>query len=240
MDYIEQMTDTPPTLDENTATEQDTSTEDVSIDTSADNAENPAEEATPTETPEPQEDDSTAKIAKLQSELDKANGRMSEKDRYINELRNQKPEVVPETESAEASGDFWDDPEAKYNEQQSKLDQLQFQLAEQNFARTKSDYFEVVNVDEVNKAIALDPEFASEFNSSENKFETAYTHLKKQTETQSTSEAALRAEIKAELEAELNIKPKKTIPKSVSNVGNTNSNKSEAPDDGFSAVFGSY
>lgn len=240
MDFIDEMTDTPPEMDENQETEQDTSHEDVSIDTSAENAEQPDDEPTQTED-KPQDDGLESKITALQAELDKAEGRMSEKDRYINELRNQtsKPDESFNEEDSSEVTDFWDDPEALYKAQDAKLEQLQFQLAEQSYARGKTDYFDVVNSADVSAAMAKDSNFANEFNSSDNKFETAYTYLKKQTESVVSSQAELREQIKAEVMAELNVKPSKKAPKSVSSIGNGHANTSEAPSDGFSDVFGS-
>lgn len=239
MDFIEELTGTPPELsDESTETEQPTSQEDESIETSAE-AET-VEEPTETEE-EPQEDGTEAKLAELQAQLEKAEQRMRDKDKYINELqRNKADEARDDFEEShdDVDVDFWDDPETAYKLQNQKLEQLQFQLAEQTYARKHPDYYDVVKLDEVNAAMAKDADFANEFNSSANKFETAYTYLKKQADVATKSQADLREQIKAELMAEMNIKPKKEVPKSISTVGNGSPAKQEVPDDGFSNVFG--
>ena len=226
MDFIDEITDVPPKLDEQT----EETIEDESIDLSTENVDTEEE---PTQTEETQDDGTDSKIAELQAELDMAKNRMSDKDKYINELRNNntKSEVTSE-DTTEEDGGFWEDPESKFKE-------LQFELAETRFASTRPDYYDVVNINEVNSAIAKDPEFANEFNSTANKFETAYKYLKQQQENIQGNEATMRAQMKEEIMAELNIKPKKEIPKSVNNIGNSNGGESTASSDGFSDVFGS-
>lgn len=237
MDYIEEITGTPPTLDE--TVEEDTSSEqDESIETSAEQVEDieQAEESTP------DVDDTKAELAALKSELEKAEGRMIEKDRYINELRTQnnkkeKEEVVADEESPE----FWDDPQKVVESTQQQVRELQAKIDENMFASRNPDYYDIVNIDDVNKAISVDKEFADQMNSSSNVFETAYTYLKtKQAETASVEAGnleALREQIKEEVMAELNVKPKKDIPQSVSGIGSANGTTSEAPSDGFAAMF---
>ena len=240
MDYIEEIMDTPPATDEVQETEV-TSEQDESIEASTEEVETAEETTLEEETP--QKDETEAKIAELQAELAKAEGRMSEKDRYINELRNQnsKKKDEPAEETKEDEG-FWDDPEAVVSKTQQTVQQLQFELAETKFATKNPDYYDIVNVDAVNLAMAQDKDFADRFSETSDKIGTAYTYLKekslKQAEESQLSAKELKEQMRAEILAELKVKPKKEVPASVSGIGHSHSSKSDVPDDGFSAMFG--
>jgi hypothetical protein len=242
MDYINEMTDNLPENDSQEETEQ-TSNTDESIEASTEEVEK-VEETTQVE-PEVQVDETETKIAELTEKLAKAEGRMSEKDRYINELRNQnnKADKKEETESkTEAEDGFWDDPEKNFGDVKQTVEALQFELAETRYASQNPDYYDFVNLDAVQKAAAEDKDFANDFDTASNKFDVAYTYLKNKSEEIAKSETLSREELKAqlteEIKAELNVKPKKKAPQSVSGVGHAGTTGNEAPSDGFASVFG--
>ena len=218
--------------------ENDSLKEDDSIEASAEKAETETEvEVENTEA----EVDTESELATLKVELEKAEARMKDKDKFINDLMNQnkKSDKQEEDQEVEQSTDFWDDPENYVKNTEQQIAGLQAQIAEQAFASANPDYYKIVNVDSVNAAMSVDPDFADEFANSGNQFETAYTYLKQQNEVANSYESELRAKIEEEVKAKYNVKQKKDIPKSVNNVGSVSgSTASSAPSDGFSDVYG--
>lgn len=191
MDYIDKLTDNLPNNDSQEIDEQ-TSDQDESIEASTEEVETTDDGTTQVE--ETQVDETETKIAELTAKLEKAEGRMSDKDRYISQLQNEaskSKEVKEEPKSeTEAEDGFWDDPEKNFGDVKQTVQELQFELAETRYASRNPDYYDVVNVDAVQIAAAEDKDFANDFNTATNKFEVAYTYLKKKSEETAISSEA--------------------------------------------------
>lgn len=207
------------------------------------------------ETETPSGDTVTAddEMSKLQAELETMRKRMSDKDKYINELKNSqgKPEQG-ETESVsqsetELDDDFWSDPEAKYkallNELKSvrqEISSTNFKVDESVYAATKQDYYKIVNEEAISAAAKEDPNFVTELQSQGNKFEFAYNYLKNRVDSKTAEKNALEAEIRAKVMKEFGVEEeKRKTPPVINNLGGSgNAGKSEMAEDGFAAVFG--
>lgn len=178
----------------------------------------------------------------LQKQIEGLEKRISDKDEYINLLREQSKaqEEAEVTDDVNTQTDFWDDPEKIVNDMKETIRVQQMQIAETQYANTVDGYWKTVNQDALKSAVATDTGFANEFNSSSEPFKVAYEYLVKKTEKQKTDTDTLRAEIKAELLKEMGVKqPKEKVVPNMGNMGGSNGSKSDAPDDGFASVFNS-
>lgn len=179
----------------------------------------------------------------LKKQIEGLEKRISDKDEYINLLREKsKAEETfeSETEEVDTSVDFWDDPEATVKELRETMRIQQMQIQETVYANSVNDYWKTVNPEALKSAVATDTEFADTFNRSNEPYKVAYEYLSKKTEAAKASETSLREQIKAELLKEMGMdKPKKEGVPNMGNMGGTSGGKrTESPDDGFSSVFG--
>lgn len=193
---------------------------------------------------EPSDDETTA----LKAELEKANKRISDKDKYINELRQAKPEkeekMVGDDETS-SGDDFWEDPEGNYKTLLSQLQMANLRIDENAYAMKNADYFDVVNAESIQGAFQTNPEFMEEFNTSSRPYEAAYKFLKANLETRELNDKQqkdqLESEIRDKVLSELGIDkdtPKKQIPPSMRSLGSSSTTKEGGSDDGFTSVFG--
>ena len=179
----------------------------------------------------------------LKKQIEGLEKRISDKDEYINLLREQSKaqEASDSTEEVDTQADFWDDPEKIVKDMQNTIRMQQMQIQETVYANTVNDYWKTVNPEALKGAVATDPEFSKEFNSSNEPFRVAYEYLSKKTEAETAKTQSLREQIKAELLKEMGLdKPKKEGVPNMGNMGgnNNSSKKTEAPEDGFASVFG--
>ena len=180
----------------------------------------------------------------LKKQIEGLEKRISDKDEYINLLREKsksEENFDGKTEEVDTPDiDFWDDPEATIKELKETIRLQQMQTHEVAYASTVPDYWKTVNPEDLKKAVATDTDFANTFNGSSEPYRVAYEYLSKQTEAQKASEQSLREQIKAELLKEMGMdKPKKEGVPNMGNMGGTSGGKrTESPDDGFSSVFG--
>lgn len=181
-----------------------------------------------------------AMYEKVMAELETANKRISDKDKYINELRQAKQnEQAQEQEVQEEEDSFFDDPEGKFKEVLNQLRIANLRIDEQAYASSRKDYWDIVNAEAIQDGFKNNPTFMEEFNTSNKPYEVAYEFLSKQNKQKADSEKALRESIRQEILKEMGAdKPKKDVPPSINNVGKSLSGVSEAAVDGFSAVFG--
>ena len=207
------------------------------------------EEAEETDTAEADTDTSEDELTALKAELDKANKRISDKDKYINELRQGKTE---KTETEKTVGDdktvdedFWDDPEGKFKDLLGQLHMANLRIDENAYAMKHSDYFEIVNAESIQEAFSTNPEFQEEFQTSSKPYETAYTFLKANLETKQLNDKQqkeqLESEIRDKVLSELGIDkdtPKKKVPPNMQSLGSSSSTEKGASEDGFTSVFG--
>lgn len=181
------------------------------------------------------------RMEKLVAELDKANKRISDKDRYINELKQSKQEVKEDKVLTDEST-FWDDPEGNFKKLNEQLRIANLRIDESAYASDKPDYWKTVNGQAIQDAFKEDATFMQEFQTSDKPYEVAYEYLKSRNETKAQTETRQREQLKEELRKELlkeiGIKDKKEVPPSINNVG-SGSSKSTVPEDGFMSVFGS-
>ena len=180
----------------------------------------------------------------LRKQIEGLEKRISDKDEYINMLREQSKQQEAEGQGNEVDTqavDFWDDPEKIVNQLQEQIRIQHMQIAETQYANTVDDYWKTVNPQDLQNAVATDPDFQKEFNSSDKPYVVAYEYLSKKNTEKKSAEEKLREEMRAELMKELGVKdkPKETVPNMGSMGGSNQTNKSNAPDDGFAAVFGS-
>ena len=186
-------------------------------------------------------DDYKAKLDELVLELEKAQKRISDKDKYINELRNSNKN---ESSREENNDDFWSNPEGTVDTLKKELTNIRNELAETRYANTKPDYWDYVNSNDVQEALTTDTEFSSKLQEASNPYEFAYNYFKAKKEsikaTESASIEALKAKLREELLEEMKAGTKKETVPSIKNIGNSNSRFNDNIDDGFSAVFGGY
>lgn len=178
----------------------------------------------------------------LQKQIDGLEKRLADKDEYINLQREQlktKDEPSKEVE-VDTSTDFWDNPEKIVQDIQAQQTQTRREMQEMVVANRHSDYLDLVTIKTVEVALAADKDFADEFNKSSNVFETAYKYLSEKNTADKAKTTSLRDEVKAELLKEMGLdKPKKVgVPNMGKLGGNSTTDKSNASDDGFAAVFG--
>jgi len=178
----------------------------------------------------------------LRKQIEGLEKRISDKDEYINTLRDnsKKQEADTQTDNDDTTDDFWDDPEKKFKEMQETMRVQQMQIQETVYANTVDEYWKIVNPEALQKAVATDTDFSKKFNGSNEPYKTAYEYLTKQTKDTEASNLSLRESIKAELIKEMGLEPKKKrsgIP-DMSKMGGSNGSKSTVSDDGFAAIFG--
>ena len=206
------------------------------------------EEAEETDTAKADTEPSEDEITALKAELEKANKRISDKDKYINELRQAKPEKAEKMvgdDAVASEDDFWEDPEANYKALLNQLQMANLRIDENAYAMKNADYFDVVNAESIQDAFQTNPEFMEEFNNSPRPYETAYTFLKANLETKQLNDKQqkeqLESEIRDKVLSELGIDkdtPKKQIPPNMRSLGSASTNKKGASEDGFTSVFG--
>jgi TolA-binding protein len=180
----------------------------------------------------------------LQKQIDGMEKRIADKDDYIKQLR----ETSKSEEQAQDSGDteegtFWDNPEETVKSLQDTIKLQAMQMSEIQYSNTVDGYWKTVNQDALKEAVATDTEFAETFNGSREPYKVAYEYLTKKAETKTSEADSLKEQIRQELIKEMGLETKakkETIP-SVANIGSSSGNassKSDASEDGFSAVFG--
>jgi len=212
-------------------------------DVEANNTEDFVQVSTTEETKEDTKLDTEPNISdELKKQIEGLEKRISDKDEYINLLREQSKanEVVEsKTEDVDTDSDFWDDPEAVVRNLKETMRIQQMQIQETVYANTVPDYWKTVNPEALKSAVATDTEFANTFNRSNEPYKVAYEYLVKKTETAKANEMTLREQIKAELLKEMGMdKPKKEAPPSMGSMGGSSGKRTDIPDDGFAAVFG--
>lgn len=201
-----------------------------------------------TETEKSDTEDSSeilSKLKELENFKEVTEKRLTDKDKYINELREQlngtKKEEVEESEGE----DFWDNPEGyikKIMDTNSNLEEQlrisNLRIDEQAYARDKPEYYDIVNQKVLTEEFAKDSDFAERFMSSDKPYEVAYQHMTKAKETKKSSENALREQIKKELLKEMGVKEQKKAPVNINSMGSSSGSTNQAPVDGFASVFG--
>jgi hypothetical protein len=218
---------------------------------------------TSTETDTPKEGDTEtaddiealkARLAELEKENEIAKKRVSDKDKYINELKQGKQEEPQLEVELDGDDDFWDDPEAKYKAMVAQYEAIKQTMEQQllianrridenAYALTHPDYYEIVTSDAVKAAMEADPEFAAEISQSNAIYETAYLYMKSQKETKAKQAESAEAELERKILAKYGINPEKAtkqVPPSMKSIGNANGNRSESNVDGFAEMFGGY
>ena len=178
----------------------------------------------------------------LKKQIEGLEKRISDKDEYINLLREQSKskEAEVSTEDVDTDTDFWDDPEKIVKDMQQTIRIQSMQIQETVYANTVENYWKTVNPEALKSAVATDTEFSKEFNSSNEPYRVAYEYLSNKTKAESEKTQSLREQIKAELLKEMGIdKPKKQGIPNIGNMGGSNNTKvSNESDDGFASVFG--
>ena len=217
--------------EENDLSDSDTATPDKDAETSETSEETDTAKA---------DTDTTDELAEMKAEIEKLNKRITDKDKYINELRQQGKQETQEQEvSTEEDDSFFDDPEGKYKEMMQQLKIANLRIDEQAYASGKADYWTLVTPDAIQDGFRKDPTFMEEFNKSARPYETAYEFLSKQKKTEADNTAALKEQIRQEILKEMGVeKTKKQVPPNINSMGKSPSGVSEAAADGFSSVFG--
>jgi hypothetical protein len=259
LDYIEQLGMGEPKADETTelTSETNTTEETDSVtpqDMLTDSEERTSEPQTDT-TDSVDENTVSPELLDLKKQIEGMEKRLADKDTYIDELREasklreeskQKDTLDnnTDTDNEGVEEDFWDDPVAYVNKMKEEFARQshvqQMQINETIYANTVEDYWGTVNQDNLLKAIKADDSFAEKFNSSKEPYKLAYEYLTEKKTASAKSEEALREQIRKEVLAEIGKSPsekKKTVPSTTNMGGNSGDGKSNAPEDGFMAVF---
>ena len=179
----------------------------------------------------------------LKKQIEGMEKRITDKDDYINSLKEKSKADEVATEESDTEDDFWDNPEAKFKEMQETMRIQDMRIQETVFANTVEDYWKTVNPEKLQEAVATNNEFAQEFNSSREPYKTAYEYLTNKAKETSKSTTDLKEQIRQELMKEYGLEKKKVskeVPPSITNTGssNTDTTKSNASEDGFASVFG--
>lgn len=211
-------------------------------DAKVDNTENFVQDSTTEESKEETKTDTEPNISdELKKQIDGLEKRITDKDEYINLLREQSKaqEAEVSTDEVDTGTDFWDDPEKIVQDMRETMRVQQMQIQETVYANTVEDYWKTVNPEALKSAVATDTEFANKFNQSTEPFVVAYEYLSKKKEAGKVETETLRESIKAELLKEMGLdKPKKQGVPNMGNMGgNTTSKESNDTDDGFASVF---
>lgn len=184
------------------------------------------------------------------SQIEGMEKRIADKDEYINELREASKQKEAEKQQVDTEesddDDFWSNPEQTIKQLKAELKEQreagriqQMQIQETVYANTVDDYWKTVNPTSLQEAVAVDKEFAGEFNKSPEPYRTAYEYLKNKADTKVKSELSLREQIKKELQEEMGLsKEKKEVPPNVNVGGKSGSSERKKDEDGFAAVFG--
>lgn len=190
-----------------------------------------------------------ALMESLKKQIEGMEKRINDKDKYIEELRNQskqKEEVEQEVDDEDA--DFWSNPEGMVNklkqqkvEQEKQIKMQALQIAEIHYANTVENYWKTVNQDALKEAVATDAEFAKDFGKSSEPYKFAYEYLTNKTKSNADKQSKLEAEYEAKFMAKYGIKKGSNteVPPSINNVGSSRGSKGSDIEDGFTAVFGS-
>lgn len=180
-----------------------------------------------------------AKYADLQKQISVLEKRISDKDTYINELREQSKAKELAEDNGDVQDDFWSNPEEHYKKLKETIKIQQMQIAETVYANTVDGYWKTVNGQAIREAAAADPEFADRFNKSKEPYRVAYEYLSNRNKSKADSEKSLRDSIRAEILKELGVKNKPDTPPSMAKIGGSNGSSKAVSDDGFASVFGS-
>lgn len=249
--------DADPTNNENDLSDSDTSTlenkdeakSDTSVDTDTPDGDTDTKDG---------DDDLSAKLEAYELEIETMKKRISDKDKFINQLQQGKQEDPQDGNDASDNIDienlsdddsFWDDPEGKFKAMMEEMNKVRqeaatanFRVDENIFARTIPDYYDVVTPEAIADYQAENPNFVTELQSQENKFQFAYTTLKGRVDSKTAEINKIKEEAKLEAYKEMGIdpnKPKKKVPPSINNIGSANNDaKTEVSADGFASVFG--
>lgn len=199
------------------------------------------------------------KLKAYELEIETYKKRISDKDKFINELQQNKNTQNQDgddasteniqTDDIELDDSFWDDPEGKFkallnqmNSVKQEVATTNFRLDENMFARNVPDYYDVVNPQNIADMQQENPNFVTELQSQENKFQFAYDTLKGRVDSKRSAEEKARQEIEAEVLKKYNIDPNKVqgkqVPPSINNLGSSGGNKAKVGTDGFAEVFG--
>ena len=158
-----------PTMEDNSNNSNESIANDSDTSTQSDDSTDKAN----AEIPEGNTETLEEKINKIQAELEKANKRISDKDRYINELKQGKQEEkekeVLEVEQEETT--FWDDPEGNFKKIAEQLRIANLRIDEQAYASDKPDYWKVVNGESIQEAFKDDVSFMNDFQRSNKPYE---------------------------------------------------------------------
>lgn len=240
-------------IDGDSEVKEDLNLSDSTEDSTSNRDENNSEAEENTET----SNDDTSKYSELEAKLTELTKqqetyekRLSDKDKYINELKNGKTKNS-EDESVEAEEsdnlDFWDDPEGLIKKLQAQIAETNeatrianLRVDESYYAQARPDYLDLVNQDNLIKAFGEDKEFESAFKNSAKPYEVAYEYLKNKQTNKTKQETDYRSQIEKEILAKygLDKKNKEAIP-SVNKVGSSTTGRAKAePEDGFASVFG--
>ena len=211
------------------------------------NQENFVQDSITEESKDTKQDTAPDISGELKKQIEGLEKRIADKDEYINLLREQskaQEEAKSEDSGADTSIDFWDDPESIVKNMQETIRIQQMQIQETVYANTVENYWKTVNPDALKSAVATDADFAKKFNSSNEPYRVAYEYLSNKNKVAEEQNLSLREQIKAELMKEMGIdkdKPKKEGVPAMGKMGGNSNNpnmRTDVPDDGFAAVFG--
>lgn len=192
-----------------------------------------------------QEETEPKEINELRKQIEVLEKRVTDKDDYINKLREEskaKEESKSDDSVEDTEDDFWDDPVGKFQALEKKFQLQQMQIQETVYANTVDDYWKTVTPDNIKEAAALDSEFAEKFQSSTEPYKVAYEHLTNRNQAKAKESESLREQIRREVMEELkqNSSRKETVPSTTKLGGKPDGLNKDIPDDGFASVFGTY
>ena len=179
----------------------------------------------------------------LRKQIEGLEKRISDKDEYINTLREQskarEEDSYGDDEDTNQVDDFWENPEKVIQDMKETMRIQQMQIVEAQYANTVENYWKTVNQKDLQEAVALDPEFSKQFNDSNEPFRVAYEYLSKKTSSKAEEQSALEQSIRDKILKEMGLdKPKKDGMPNMGKMGGSAGTKADANEDGFAAVFG--
>ncbi len=186
----------------------------------------------------------------LKKQIEGMEKRIADKDAYIQELRekSKQPDETEEEQTVDTDEDedFWDNPEEvikrikqELNEQKQTAKIQQLQIQEAHYAGTVEGYWDIVNQNDLQEAVARDTEFADGFNKSKEPYRFAYEYLKTKTKADNDSfEAEVERRYQLRLK-EAGVKEKKEVPPNINGGGKSSTSSNQSSEDGFASVFGS-
>ena len=179
----------------------------------------------------------------LRKQIEGLEKRISDKDEYINTLREQskarEEDSYGDNEDTDQVDDFWENPEKVIQDMKETMRIQQMQIVEAQYANTVENYWKTVNQKDLQEAVALDPEFSKQFNDSNEPFRVAYEYLSKKTSSKAEERSALEQSIRDKILKEMGLdKPKKDGMPNMGKMGGSAGTKADANEDGFAAVFG--